>query len=192
MTLSDLGITPYNEDNNVIEPLDIESPQPSLDLETTELADFDSDDSVRDQTFNPGLEQNWSSEYSSISSDDEVHQENTNNNDVVLNNTRKRKGKKLRKTIQIKKNKGQSYKTKKGKNIPARKVTALWDCRKKGSAKISLKIQTTLFNELWALGNYDKRSACLSSLILDAPKKPSVYGILVESLNQEQWITNII
>ncbi|KAL4721225.1 hypothetical protein ACJJTC_000400 [Scirpophaga incertulas] len=170
ITLSDLGIIPDKENNNVNQLSDIESPQPSLNL-SPPPADFDSDDSVRDQTFNPALERSSTPENSSTSSDDEMHQENTNNNDVVLNTTRKRKGKNVRKAIQDKRNKGQSYKTQKGKIIPGRKVTALSECRKKCSTKISFEIQTTLFNELWALGNYNRRSAYLSSLILDAPKK---------------------
>ncbi|KAL4704604.1 hypothetical protein ACJJTC_002038 [Scirpophaga incertulas] len=92
ITLSDLGIIPDKENNNVNQLSDIESPQPSLNL-SPPPADFDSDDSVRDQTFNPALERSSTPENSSTSSDDEMHQENTNNNDVVLNTTRKRKGK---------------------------------------------------------------------------------------------------
>ncbi|KAL4706694.1 hypothetical protein ACJJTC_014449 [Scirpophaga incertulas] len=184
ITLSDLGITPDKEKNKVNQLSDIDSPQSSLNL-SQPSADFDSDDSVRDQTFNPALERNSSSENSSTSSDDKMHQENTHNNDVVLNTTRKRKGKNVRKAIQDKRNKGQSYKTQKGKIIPGRKVTALSDCRKKCFTKVSFGIQTTLFNELWPLENYNRRSAYLSSLILDALKKLSVLGTLVESLNLE-------
>ncbi|KAF9418687.1 hypothetical protein HW555_004515 [Spodoptera exigua] len=43
--------------------------------------------------------------------------------------------------------------------------------RKKCSEKISAETQKILFEELWALGDYNKRSAYLSSLILDIPKK---------------------
>ncbi|CAG4945671.1 unnamed protein product [Parnassius apollo] len=178
-TLSDLGLS-HDDRNDMTTPLvneslesalDREIPRPSFNLEQTEPADFDSDDSARDKTFNPRVEESSSSEDSLSSSENiGMYQENASN-DVVLNTRRKRKGQNLRKTIQIKRNKGQSYETKSGKIIASRKVTALSDFRKKCRNKISLDNQTILFDELWALANYNKRSEYLSSLIFDTPKK---------------------
>ncbi|CAG4977291.1 unnamed protein product [Parnassius apollo] len=104
-----------------------ESPGVSFNLEQTEPADFDSDDSARDKTFNPRVEE-ISEESLSSSENIGMYQENASND--VLNTRRKRKGQNLHKTIQIKRNKGQSYETKSGKKIPSRKVTALSDCCK--------------------------------------------------------------
>lgn len=136
--------------------------------EPTEAADFSSDDSVVDTTYAPEINSSSSSE-SSLQGND--HHVEVTNITEEHNQRRKSKGTNIRKIIQDKRNKGLAYKTLSGKIIQSRKVTPLSLCRKKCSEKISADTQKKLFDELWALGDYNKRSAYLSSLILDIPKK---------------------
>jgi len=141
-------------------------------MEPLEPIDFSSDDSVVDKTFNPV---DVSSEDTSSEDNDIRSKENQENEAQGMETNpqtkRNRKGTNLRKIIQQKRNNGLLYETKKGKIVQARKFQPLGNCRKKCSDKINIENQKVVFDEVWAMGNYNQRSAYLSSLILDFPKK---------------------
>lgn len=127
--------------------------------------DFDSDDSIRDRTYNPTNETNVSTR--STSSDDDG--EELGNTVVLINRRRRRPNN--RKILQAKRNKGEQYETKSGRVVEKRRVTALSECRMKCREKITMQDQETLCKELWSIGNYNKRTDYLASLILDVNKK---------------------
>lgn len=85
----------------------------------------------------------------------------------------KRKGVKLskRKELQKKRNLGLSYVTSKGITKTKRICNQLKNCRKGCKDKISFSQQKDLFDEYWALGNYNCRTTFLAGLISVVEKK---------------------
>lgn len=122
----------------------------------------------------PDIESSSESEFSSPEAGTSRPRRENETHDIEttpIDGNQRRRRVNLRKIINEKRNKGLAYKTQKGKIVNSRQVTPFPICRKKCAEKINGNDQKALFDELWALGNYNKRSAYLSSLILDAPKK---------------------
>ncbi|KAK3922474.1 Replicase polyprotein 1a [Frankliniella fusca] len=68
-------------------------------------------------------------------------------------------------------NKGEAYTTDKGKEVPAKKPSALGRCNKKCASKVPAEVQLLLCNGLWqGLADHDRRSSFVASLVDKKPK----------------------
>ncbi|XP_072398662.1 uncharacterized protein [Diabrotica undecimpunctata] len=77
----------------------------------------------------------------------------------------------MRKKRKMERNAGKEYMTLKNKLMKGKKCKVLGDCRKGCGKKFDTEVCKQLFTEFWELGDYNKRVAYCSSLILRQEKK---------------------
>lgn len=143
-----------------------------------EEQDFFDDDSLIDPNFVAG-------NTDASSSEEEILQpvaKKRKNKNATMNNkgigteiclTVKKKGRsrKQREMAKLLRNTGKEYVDEKGNTVKARIMKPLTDCRMKCKNRFSDEIRHTLFKEYWKLGQHDKRTNFLSSLICIFEKK---------------------
>lgn len=107
----------------------------------------------------------------SITIDDDEDDANDDANEANLDSSldeNAHSSKQLRKECR---NNGLAYVTSSGKYVPAKKCTPLTECRAKCSTRFTFEMQQAIFNEYWALGNYEKRAEYVASMITVVNKK---------------------
>lgn len=105
-------------------------------------------------------------------------------NSAIKGDTRK-----MRLENKTKRNLGQSYKTRKGKEVSARQRKPLPKCRMQWQERFSDVTRNTLFAEYWAMGSRNKRVAYLASLVNIVEKKVSKQKVADESRHKFRMLT---
>jgi len=103
------------------------------------------------------------------------------NDQLQLTNTNKRKARvsnkgdtrKFRKSQSERKNKVMEYTNYKKKTIKAKKSEPLGNCRNNCKSKVEDNLREQLFELYWSMGNYSRRTAYISKLIVCSDKVSS-------------------
>lgn len=135
------------------------------------MFNLDSDDSVKDPDFNLTESDNESISPGQVIASSNVPDREPNDhvlNVPVLKNLETRKNRQER---QKKRNSGQEYKNKNNKIVAAEKIRPLRMCRNKCIEKYNDEVRSNLFEEFWAIADYNKRSQFISDLIEIHDKK---------------------
>ena len=92
--------------------------------------------------------------------------------EISVNKRRKGRSRKERERAKFLSNTGKEYiDDEKGKTVQARTIKPLADCKMKCKERFSNKIRQSVYEKYWKLGQHDKRSNFLSSLICILEKK---------------------
>ena len=92
--------------------------------------------------------------------------------EISVNKKRKGRSRKERERTKFLRNTGKEYiDDEKGKTVQARTIKPLADCKMKCKERFSNKIRQSVYEKYWKLGQHDKRSNFLSSLICILEKK---------------------
>ena len=153
---------------------------PSLPDELQDLLDFSSDDSRDDPNFVPTHDE----DYESITEDGDIVERKKRRPDPeedrntvadrydldgqVQEKVKKRTNnetRRMRQERREKRNLGKEYVTRTGKVIKERTMQELKLCRNKCKEKIKDEVRLQLFNEFWAMGNYNRRLQYIAGLM---------------------------